>query len=291
MFLLGIIILTVVISAVAWKSPTQFQHFLFSPARILGGREYYRMVSSAFIHVDVPHLLFNMYSLYAFAAYLEVRYSAAAFAVLYLLSILGGSALSLLMHRNDPFYTAAGASGGVSGIIFASLFLLPYSSISLLFIPIGIPDYLFAFIFIGVSIYGMRNKSGNIGHDAHLGGALTGMLSVALFYPELIWQRVWLFAGLFIFTVVLTGVYLKESLDLQHVSLNPFPQRKSKPQSSPKPKKQLPLEERLKTSRGRERYINELLDRVSVEGMDSLTPEDRALLNQHAAKLQNRRNP
>ena len=111
--------------------------------------------------------------------------------LIYAVSILGGNILSLLVYRNTH-YRALGASGGVCGIIYASVFLLPGGSIYILPIPFPIPSWTYAILFLLISIYGMRSGRGNIGHVAHLGGALIGLLATFILFPRAVLAQPWL---------------------------------------------------------------------------------------------------
>ena len=128
--------------------------------------------------------------------------------LIYFSSILGGSLLSLFIHRHHD-YRALGASGGVCGVIFASIFLLPGSSITMFPLPIGIPAYLYAVLFLVGSCIAHRRRSDNIGHDAHLGGAIIGLLVAAALYPKLIFAAPWVIAGVLgLFSIILICLIL-----------------------------------------------------------------------------------
>src|SRR3954469_10647660 len=116
-FVFLIIGATVWISIVGFKNPTFEEGLIFCPEFILADKQYYRLVSSAFLHADWRHLAFNMFSLYAFGVHLEADYGPLTFLAIYFASIVGGSLLALWLHRHHV-YRAYGASGGVCGIIF-----------------------------------------------------------------------------------------------------------------------------------------------------------------------------
>ena len=99
---------------------------------------------------------------------------------LYIGSVLGGGLFALRYHRNTPHYSAVGASGGVVGVLFAAIVLFPQMRLALLFFPVPIPGYIFALVYLGYTLYGMRKQNDQIGHTAHLGGALTGVALVLL---------------------------------------------------------------------------------------------------------------
>ncbi|HNX22723.1 MAG TPA: rhomboid family intramembrane serine protease [Spirochaetota bacterium] len=169
--------ITSAVTLYALKDETFFEKSLFSIDAILGSNDYYRILSSIFIHANLGHLFFNMFSFYAFAAGIEMKYGHKVTAYLYLYSGLGAGILSLLLHRNDKNYRAVGASGAVCGIIFASIFLIPGGSIIVFPIPVPIPAWAYAILFVFGSIYATNRMVGGIAHDAHLGGALTGILT------------------------------------------------------------------------------------------------------------------
>lgn len=144
-----------------------------------------RMVSCGFLHADTQHLLFNMLSLYFFADVVIALLSPIQFLLVYFGSLLVGSLLSLYFHKNEYHYSAVGASGAVSGIIYSAILLQPGMNLYMFFIPIPIPAYIFGIGYLLYSIYGMKNKIGNIGHDAHFGGAVGGYLITLLLSPWL----------------------------------------------------------------------------------------------------------
>lgn len=194
----GIIVVTVLVSMAAFRNVSLYEKSLFSTYSILKEHEYHRTITSAFIHADIGHLLFNMFSFYAFSYSLEYFYGHHRTALIYLTGAVAGSLLSLVIHRKDPDYRAVGASGAVCGIIFASIFLLPGGSIIVFPLPIPIPAWAYAIIFILASIYGLDRNRGNIGHDAHLGGALSGIASAAIIDPASVTSQPVLLAAIVI---------------------------------------------------------------------------------------------
>jgi len=192
----GIIAVTLVISFLAFQNARIYENCLFSTSAIIKKHDYHRLITSAFIHADLGHLLFNMISFYAFSIDIESVYGHAVAASIYLAGAAAGSILSLVMHRKDPMYRAVGASGAVCAIIFASIFLLPGGSIIVFPLPIPLPAWSYAIIFILASIYGIGRNVGNIGHDAHLGGALCGIAMAAIIDPAAVTSRPLLLASI-----------------------------------------------------------------------------------------------
>jgi membrane associated rhomboid family serine protease len=160
-----------------------FDGYKFQVDKILVNKDYKRLLTSGFLHVDWLHLIFNMISLLAFSGLIETYLGSIPFLVIYFASLIGGDLLSLFIHRNHGDYSSVGASGAVCGVIFACIALFPGMDISFFGIGIGIPGWLYGIVFVLFSIYGIRSRKDNIGHDAHLGGALIGMLVALLMRP------------------------------------------------------------------------------------------------------------
>jgi len=193
--------LTIFLSFLGFQKKDLVWNHIFDVQRIIQKRQYYRLLTSAFFHSNWTHLLFNMFSFYAFASYMESAVGSTMLLLLYILSILGGGLLSLgINHKRE--YLALGASGGVSGVIFSSIFVFPGGAILVFPVPIPIPAWLYAVLFVLISMYGMRKQVGNIGHDAHLGGALTGLLFTLWVYPAVI------LSDLIFFTSIVLAIML-----------------------------------------------------------------------------------
>jgi membrane associated rhomboid family serine protease len=146
--------------------------------------EQFRFFSSGFLHLDIQHLLFNMLTLYFFAGIVVTMLGSISFLILYIVSLLGGNFLSYLFHKDEYHYSAIGASGAVSGVIYAAILLYPDMMIYGF-----IPGYIFGIGYLIYSIYGIKNKVGNIGHDAHFGGAVAGYLTTLVYDYTLIFDE------------------------------------------------------------------------------------------------------
>ena len=184
--LLIIIGLTAVISFIAFSNREIFEKYKFNVGAILQRKEYVRLISAGFLHGDMMHLLFNMMTLYFFGPIVLEAFGALGFLVVYLGSIVFGNVFSLYLYKNQSWYSAIGASGGVSGILFASIAMIPDLGIYFFFIPIAIPGYIFGFLYFAYSVYMMLNprEGDNIGHAAHLGGAFFGLVYAVALEPE-----------------------------------------------------------------------------------------------------------
>lgn len=176
---IAILLVTFLVSSKGFKDTAFYSRYNFVVDNILLYKDYKRILTSGFLHVNWMHLIFNMITLYFFSGAIQSILGALAFLVIYLVGIVGGNLLSLLIHKNAGDYSAVGSSGGVNAIIFATIALVP--GMTILFF---IPAWLFGIIYVGYSIYAIRSHSDNVGHDAHLGGGIAGMLVAILFQPS-----------------------------------------------------------------------------------------------------------
>jgi len=183
-FLIAIIAINVIISFKGFDDLYFFRKYEFHVGSIRSG-EQVRMVSSAFLHADIPHLAFNMLTLYFFAPVVYGNLGNLSFVLIYFGSLLFGSLLTMLFHKDDYSYRAIGASGAVTGVLYSAILLNPDMSLFLFFIPIPIPAYLFGIGYLLYSIYGMKAKNDNIGHTAHFGGAIGGYVITLIKLPSL----------------------------------------------------------------------------------------------------------
>ncbi|MDA8758179.1 rhomboid family intramembrane serine protease [Flavobacteriaceae bacterium] len=181
----AIIISNVLLSFLGLKKQPFFNKYQFQIGKIKAG-EQIRMWSSGFLHVDFNHLFVNMLSFYFFAGYVVNSLGEMKFLALYLTSLYLGNYLSYRYHNKQNDYTAVGASGAVSGVVFSAILLYPDMKMMLLFFPIPLPGYLMAALYMVYTIYGMRKQKDNIGHTAHFGGAIAGLLATIAFVPSVI---------------------------------------------------------------------------------------------------------
>lgn len=184
--LLIIIAGTAIFSYIAFSNHALFEKYKFNVGAILRNKEYVRLISAGFLHADLMHLIFNMMTLYFFGPIVVQAFGAFGFLLVYFGSILLGNIFSLYLYKNQSWYSAIGASGGVSGILFASIAMIPDLGIYFFFIPIAIPGYIFGFAYFAYSVYMMLNpkQHDNVGHAAHLGGAFFGLIYAVALQPE-----------------------------------------------------------------------------------------------------------
>src|SRR5579871_6730078 len=253
---IGIIIVTVLVSLWGFSKEAVVQKLIFDPEKILRDKEYYRMFTSALLHAHIPHLFLNMFSLYSFGSDIEKKFGSASLLFIYLSSVVGGSTLSLFLHRNHV-YRALGASGGVCGVIFAAIFLTG-TSVEFMFIPIPIPPWAFAIGFLVISFFAMKSGRDNIGHDAHIGGAIIGLIVTTILYPSFVTRQLGLFAAVMGISLAMLVYLIMNPLRLPLRSFIGKSPRADEPDEKPSPADEM-------------RRVNEILDKISRSGIDSLT--------------------
>lgn len=197
-----IIAANVIISLKGFNDISFFEKYKFNVGGIRRG-EKIRLFSSAFLHADFSHLLFNMLTLYFFANVVITSVGVTYFVIIYVASLLAGNLLSFYFHKDEPHYSAIGASGAVMGILYSAILFFPNMGLYLFFIPIAIPAWLFGMAYLLYSIYGMKKRLGNIGHDAHIGGAVGGYILTLAFAPYLFQTSLWIVVLLAIPLIIL----------------------------------------------------------------------------------------
>ena len=200
--LIIIIALNLIVSFKGFGDVAFFRKYEFHIGSIRSG-EQFRMVSSAFLHADIGHLFFNMFTLYMFAPVVISYLESFSFLIVYVGSLIFGSLLTLYFHKDDYSYRAIGASGAVTGVLYSAILLQPDMSLYLFFVPIPIPAYLFGIGYLLYSIYGMKAKNDNIGHTAHFGGAIGGFLITILKEPQMLTENTFMVILLAIPIVIL----------------------------------------------------------------------------------------
>ncbi|THV58320.1 rhomboid family intramembrane serine protease [Flagellimonas alvinocaridis] len=181
---IAIMAANVIVSLRGFNYTDFFDRYKFNISGIRAGQRD-RIVTSGFLHVDISHLFFNMFTLYFFANVVIGWFGPGKFLVIYFVSLVAGSLLALFFHKDEPYYSAVGASGAVTGILYAAILLNPDMQLGIMFIPIPLPAYVLGIAYLLYSIYGMKSRLGNIGHTAHFGGAIGGYVVTLLFKPEL----------------------------------------------------------------------------------------------------------
>ncbi len=245
--------------------PDVMARYVFSAEAIRLRRQYVRLLSPAFLHGSWSHFASNALTLFFFGRGLEQRFGPEMLLGIFFLSVLGGSLLCLLLHRNEE-YQSLGASGGALGVLFAVVLLMPGMRIMLFPIPIPIPAWFYAFGFLLYTLNGLHSSRGGISHEAHLGGLLTGVLLAWLQAPGLVMQQPLLLASILLFS----------GLGIWYFHANPgrvpgFLRWRLKYEMT-----------RRQHQRSREQAVkvDELLDKVARDGIHSLSSRERATLEE-----------
>lgn len=178
-----ILVVTIIVSVIGLSSRRVIERSLLRPYQVAHGTGYAGLLTSGFVHADLGHLLFNLITFYSFAFRLEAVIGSLKFVLLYFSALLVGGLGTCVKHRTDPNYASLGASGAILGVLFASIVYFPRQSLYILPLPVPIPAPLFALGYLAYSWYSSRQSRGNINHDAHIFGALTGLAFVLLTDP------------------------------------------------------------------------------------------------------------
>lgn len=190
--------ITAAISLYAFQNPALLHKFIMNPYAVGQRNEYFRFVTSGFVHADHMHLIFNMFSMYFFGVAVETVFGyifgdlgVLYFIALYILGIVVSDVPTYFKHRGNPRYSSLGASGGVAAVIFAFILFRPLDDICLFF-HLCFPGFILGTLYIIFSWYQGRKSNDNINHDAHLYGALFGLIFCVIIYPEsltIFWEQ------------------------------------------------------------------------------------------------------
>ena len=186
--LIAVIAITVIISLAGFQNVSVFEKYKFNVSAIKYKKEYIRLLSAGFLHADWGHLFFNMFTLYFFGPIVLEAFNIVGFILIYLGSIILGNLFSLYLYQKQGWYSAIGASGGVSGILFAAVAYAP-NEIEVNFVP----GFIFGALYFSYSVYMMLNPKphDNIGHAAHLGGAAFGLVYAVVVEPEVAFSNIY----------------------------------------------------------------------------------------------------
>ncbi|MEX0685030.1 MAG: rhomboid family intramembrane serine protease [Balneolales bacterium] len=176
---------TIAVTFIAWNFKPQWQHEgMLRPYVTFREGKWYQLLTSGFLHADGNHLIFNMLTFFFFAPTMEQVMGMPLFFALYITGIIVSGLPSLYRHRDNPNYASLGASGGVEAILFAYILLFPLNKLYLFFIPIGIPAIVFGALFMGYSYYEAKKQRDNVNHEAHIAGAVYGVMFTLIVLPE-----------------------------------------------------------------------------------------------------------
>jgi membrane associated rhomboid family serine protease len=271
---LVVVFITVLVSWRGFSSQSFFDKYLFEVDRILIEKDYKRLITSGFLHSGWFHLMLNMLALYSFGTSLEYELGEINFSIVYFISLLGGSLFSLYIHRNHGDYSAIGASGAVSGIVFASIALFPGMKIGLMGMSLGIPGWIYGVTYLLISIYGIKSKSDNIGHEAHLGGALIGLITAVIMRPSSLTNNylpIILITGISVvfiyFIITHPGFLLIDNHFFKNHQYHT-------------------IEDRYNSQRvDMQKNVDRILEKIHQKGVGSLTKKEKELLDHYSSKV------
>lgn len=265
-----LILMNFIVSYRGFKDRVFYEKYSFQIDRVLIHKDYKVIVTSGFLHVSWTHLIFNMFSLYIFSNNLERSIGPVNYLIIYAAGLVGGNLLSLFIHRYHSDYSAAGASGAIFAIMFSAIAIFPDMRIGFFFLP-SMPGWLFGLLYVVVSIYGIRSRTSNIGHDAHLGGGIAGMVVAILLFPSIIVTNslTLLIVALPALAFILFIVYKPHALFIDN---NFF-----------KTHRYLNVEDRYNLSKqNRQKDLDKLLEKVHAAGINSLTRKEREMLKEYS---------
>ena len=260
-----------IVSYIGFNDRVFFRRYAFSVDKLLKQKDYKVLVTSGFLHVGWLHLILNAFSLYIFSENLAGVISPLQYLFIYVASLLGGNLFSLLVHRNHGDYTSVGASGAVSGIMFAAIALFPGMKIGILFIPISFPAWIFGLAYVLYSIYGIRSRRDNIGHESHLAGALVGLIIAVIMVPDVLVYNTLTVLLIFIPTAIFIFlIFFKPStllVDNQFFKKHEF----------------LTVDDRYNLAKKeKQQEIDRILEKIHRKGMGSLTQKEKEFLHNNS---------
>lgn len=285
----------VIISIKGFKSPWIMDRYLFWPERVLANKEYHRLFTNAFFHQDVRHLVFNCVTLILFGETIEKSAGIVPLLLLFFLSVLGGSLLSLYIHRHDN-YRALGASGGTCGLVIGYTLLCPGGEIGFLFLPdaLSFPGFVYAILFFIGSIYAAHYRYDNIAHEAHIGGGITGLLFGALWNPSGVRSSPILFTVMTLLLLFYLFYIVKSKgglIPFHDFCRGFFSLQKRSPKQQKRSVKLNKMQKQMSVVKKEKRVpeMDDVLKKISKSGMDSLTDEERAVLKDESERFRNRK--
>ena len=271
--IVGLVLLTItfLVSYKGFKDASYFDQHLFRVQEIIDGKEYQRLLSSGFLHTGWIHLLANAVTFYCFSGSIEETVGCKNFLIIYFTSLLGGNLFSLLLHRHDSRYSAVGASGAITGLVFAAIALYPEMKLGLLGLPYYVPGWLYGMLYVVISAYGVSVRRDNIAHDAHLGGGLVGLATVVSITPQLLLTNYLAIGALVIPSCAFLYLLLRQPEALLSGNFFKTP-----------PVYQSLDDQHNHQQKQREAELDELLDKINRKGLHSLNDREKRDLEKHS---------
>lgn len=264
---LFLIVLTVAITWFTFNNNRWFNKLIFQTGAVIKG-QWYRLISAGFLHVSWNHLFFNMITLYFFAGSVEGYAGIRGFLLIYMGSLVAGNVLALVLHRHNPAYRAVGASGAVSGVVYAAIAFFPGMELAFIFVPVPFPAWVYGIGFILYSLYGIGSQRDNIGHEAHLGGAIAGLLIAIGLEPSVMETNPLAIIYILVPAVVVLVVMLVKP-GLLRISQGSAGQSQT-------------IDDEFRERRAEKiNELNRILDKVRERGEGSLTADEKEFLKQN----------
>lgn len=262
-FTIALIVITCVVSYSGLKNEFLLDRYSFSIEKVSVNKEYIRFISSGFFHVNWLHLIVNMFVLWSFGSGLEARAGALPMLLIYFSSLLGGNILALLIHKYNESYSSVGASGAIAGLVFASIALTPGLNIFFL------PSWVFGIAYVLYTIYAIRSRRTDVGHAAHLGGALIGMIIAVLMYPSALQYNLLPILAILFPGIVLIGIMIRKP---ELILID----KRSR-------ERQLTMEDRYNISRhSYQEEVDRILEKINKTGINSLTKKEKEILDKYS---------
>ncbi len=184
---LAIIVITTLISIGGFYNDKIKSDLIFFPPAITERNQWYRFITCGLIHANTPHLFFNMYALYMFGDAVEKQFTfrfhewgKLLYIILYVTALVACLLPTYFKNRHNAYYSSLGASGAISAVVFAFIFLNPMTSLSLIFLPIPLPAFIFGFLYLVITSYLARRGGSGINHSAHLWGSVYGIFFLVI---------------------------------------------------------------------------------------------------------------
>jgi membrane associated rhomboid family serine protease len=192
-----IFIVTIAISLYTiYKNNRLLYAWVLRPPQVYYNKQFHLIITSGFLHADLMHLMFNMFTFYFFGFNLESAIGTPFFLIIYFGSMILSVISTILKKKDDNNYSSLGASGAISGIVFASVMVSPNSSMMIMPIPIPMPAYIFAILYLIWSYFTAKKANDMINHEAHFWGALSGIILMVLLIPGILSHFIYQVFGL-----------------------------------------------------------------------------------------------
>lgn len=167
-----------------YADPSLIRKLSLHPYSFFRGKNIFGLISSGFVHSNLTHLGLNMLTFYFFAFRLERLTGTSNWLLIYFAGLIFSDITTLIKNKNNPNYYSLGASGAISALLFSYILFDPFSKLIIFPIPFPIPAYIFALLYLAYSVYSAKRDRDNINHEAHLYGALIGILTTLVLFPN-----------------------------------------------------------------------------------------------------------